>query len=175
MLQLLQLKHPDAAYILGIKMKTNKIKVGFEQQAKKPVYLYKNGDVQCGAFRYRPGKLREKFKEIFEIIWRLTIDLEWENEIDVSSFKAWNACKIYEEFILKNWAANIPAKTVEKLALETEVHLTLEMVRTEFKKSVYRKFKRERKLYDFYDNRFPHHGWQVLIEPDQRNISGEGL
>ena len=48
-------------------MNTQRIVIGFQNQAKLPIYLNENGNVECGVFTYRPTKLKEDFKKISAI------------------------------------------------------------------------------------------------------------
>ena len=101
-------------------MDKNRIKIGHQEQADLPIYLYKNGKLVCGKYEYY-GKYIKKFSRVYEVIYDLVRPESSVSGIDVSMFKPWNAIEIYEEYIAKPWNKSIGAKSLERLSIETQV------------------------------------------------------
>lgn len=72
-----------------------KIKVGYERQADKPIYLLADGSIECGRFRYE-GRYKKRFKEFYNRIYSLAYKKSKNGVIDVSNAKYWDAAQIRE-------------------------------------------------------------------------------
>ncbi len=138
-----------------------KIKIAHQEQANESIYLLKSGKVVCGNYQYN-GKMKKEFQDIFSIICDLTYQQTSTDTLDVSSYSYWNAMNIYEERLAKKWKKSISAKELEKLAIETEVFLMLEVVKEEFKRAVSAKWKRINKISETHDPSRPTQGWHLF-------------
>ena len=116
-------------------MAVKKIKIAYQQQANKPIYLLASGVIECGNFKYR-GRYKDEFKSVFVRICELVNDMHGIDEYDVSKYKYWNAINIFSNYIVAHWLESISAEQVEKFANETEVVMLLEKIKNEFKRAV---------------------------------------
>jgi len=138
-----------------------KIKVGQQEQADKPIYLLSTGVVECGKFRYR-GRHKQKFKAIFNRIYSLAHTKPKDGVLDISGYKYWNAVRIYEEYVVRRWCKSVSAIQLEKFASETEIVLMLAEIKSEFKRAVGLRWKKEFRKRDPNDEQTPWHAWQIL-------------
>jgi len=142
-------------------MAVKRIKIAYQQQANKPIYLLATGVIECGNFKYR-GRYKDEFKSFFVRICDLVHDKHGIDEYDVSEYKYWNAINLYNDYIAAHWHESISAEQVEKFANETEVVMILEKIKSEFKRAVGLKWKRIFKKSDPNDPRTPTQAWQIL-------------
>lgn len=142
-------------------MTVKKIKIAYQQQANKPIYLLEAGVIECGNFKYS-GRCKDEFKSFFVRICDLVHDRHGIDEYDVSEYQLWNAIKIYNDYIVVHWHESISAEQVQKFANETEVVMILEKIKCEFKRAVGLRWKRIFKKSDRNDPRTPTQSWQIL-------------
>jgi len=71
------------------------IKIGHNNQANKPIFLFANGCVECGRYRYN-GRYKEKFKRYFDEILELANSKPKQDIVDVSQVRYWDAISIYK-------------------------------------------------------------------------------
>lgn len=138
-----------------------RIKISYQQQANKPIYLLATGVIECGNFKYS-GRCKDEFKSFFVRICDLVHDRHGIDEYDVSEYQYWNAIKIYNDYIVVHWHESISAKQVQKFANETEVVMIIEKIKCEFKRAVGLRWKRIFKKSDPNDPRTPTQAWQIL-------------
>lgn len=138
-----------------------KIKIAHQQQANKPIFLWRTGTLECGNFRY-DGRYKKRFRLLFERIIELTNPKPKDDVLDVSEYKYWDAIQIYEEYILARWVKSISAKKVEQLAVEAQVALLVEDIKQEFKRAVALKWKRIFHISDPNNADTPKQAWQIL-------------
>jgi hypothetical protein len=141
-----------------------RIKIGHQNQANEPIYLYPNGKIVCGNYEYS-GKYKQRFREVYALISDLVDQSHPDDSIDVSTFRFWNAAEVYDEYIAKKWKKSIGAKTLERLAIETRIFLELEEVRSEFKRAVSAKWKKIFRNSDISDPTTPTQGWHLFRNP----------
>jgi hypothetical protein len=146
-------------------MDKNRIKIGHQEQADLPIYLYKNGKLVCGKYEYS-GKYIKEFSRVYEVISDLVRQESSVGSIDVSMFKPWNAIEIYEEYIAKPLKKSIGAKSLERLSIETQVYLVLVPVREVFKTDVHAKWKKKFTKSDINDPNIPRKGWHLFRSPE---------
>src|SRR5438128_11372080 len=96
-----------------------KIKVGQQEQARKPIYLLQTGAVECGKFRYE-GRYKKKFKSIFARIYSLAHTKPKNGILDVSGYRYWDAVRIYDDYVVVRWCKSVSATKLEKFACETQ-------------------------------------------------------
>ena len=142
-------------------MAVERIKIAFQKQANKPIYLLSTGVVECGNFKYR-GRYKNDFKSIFIQICDLVHDKNEGDEYDVSEYKYWDAISIYNDYIVANWCESISAEQLEKFANESRVVMILESIKSEFKRAISMKWKKIFKNSDPNDNERPSQAWQIL-------------
>jgi hypothetical protein len=138
-----------------------KIKVGQQKQADKPIYLLHTGAVECGRFRYE-GSCKRKFRSIFNRICLLAHTKPKDGVLDISDYKYWDAMRIYDDHVVAHWCKSVSAVRLEKFASETEIVLMLAEIKSEFKRAVGLRWKREFKKYDPNDENIPREAWQIL-------------
>ena len=138
-----------------------KIKVGQQKQAGKPIYLLPSGIIECGKFRYE-GRYKAKFKSVFERIYSLAHTKPKNGILDVSGYRFWDAVRIYDDYVVPRWCKSVSAVRLEKFACETQIFLILADVRSEFKRAVGAKWRREFKKRNPDDQNPLWHAWQVL-------------
>ncbi len=137
------------------------IKIAYQQQANKPIYLLATGAIECGDFKYT-GRYKDEFKSFFVRICDLVHDKHKVDECDVSEYKYWNAINIYNDYIVAHWRESISAEQIERFANETEVVMMLEKIRHEFTRAVELKWRRIFRKSDPNDPRTPTQAWQIL-------------
>lgn len=137
-----------------------RIKIAYQQQANKPIYLLSTGTIECGNFKYN-GRYKDEFKALFARISDLVHDKQESDEYDVSEYKHWNAINIYD-YIVQHWSKSVSAEQVEKFANETEVVMILEKIRHEFIRALGLKWKRIFRKSDPRDPKTPTQAWQIL-------------
>lgn len=142
-------------------MTVKRIKIAYQRQANKPIYLRSSGVIECGNFKYN-GRYKDAFKSFFVRICDLVHDKHGEDEYDVSGYKYWNAINIYNDYIAAYWHESISAEQVKKFADETEVVMILEKIKSEFKRAVSLKWKRIFKKSNANDPQTPTQAWQIL-------------
>jgi hypothetical protein len=143
-------------------MAIKRIKIAYQRQANKPIYLMSTGVIGCGRFNYR-GRYKALFKTYFSKMCGLVHDgSEVVGEYDVSEYKYWNAINIYNDYIVADWVASIDADQIERLANETEVAMMSEEIKNEFVRAVGSKWKRIFKRSDPDDPQTPTKAWQIF-------------
>lgn len=142
-------------------MVVKRIKIAYQQQANKPIYLLATGVIECGNFKYS-GRYKNEFKSLFVRICDLVHDKHGIDEYDVSEYKYWDAINIYNDCIVVHWHESISAEQVKKFANETEIVMILEKIKCEFKRLMGLRWKRIFKKSDPNDPRTPTQAWQTL-------------
>ncbi len=137
------------------------IKIGQQEQADKPIYLYNNGSIVCGNFTYR-GKHMSKFAEYYKRILDLTEVRPRNNVLDVSDHKYWNAINIYDDIIIARWQTSISASKLRKLASQTAIRNILLEIQPEFKRALGRRWLHIFRTWDRDDSDRPSKAWQIL-------------
>ena len=145
-------------------MTVKRIKIGHQAQADEPIYLFQSGKIVCGNYQYE-GKMKKQFQGIFRTICELVEHKTTSDVLDVSFYKYWNAMSIYEEHIALKWKKSIGARSLEKLAIETEVFLLLETVKEEFRQAVSAKWRRVFKRADSNDPSTSTQSWHLFRKP----------
>ena len=138
-----------------------KIKIGQQEQAKKPIYLLSTGAVECGRFRYE-GRRKKQFKAMFDRIYSLAYSKPKDGILDVSGYRYWDAERIYNDYVCPRWCKSVSATRVEKFACETQVVSMLRAIQPEFKRAVGLRWKREFQKRDQDDPNTPWQAWQIL-------------
>ena len=146
-------------FIKWFKMTTKRIKIGNQQQAKKPIYLNKTGMIVCGNFTYK-GRFKDRFKSYFyKIIDLVNCNVD---EIDVSNCEYWDAIRIYEEYICVEFLECVKSEQMEKFANESEIFSLIDEMRNEFKIAVTKRWKRIIKQSDQNGKLNPPYAWMIL-------------
>ena len=82
--------------------------------------------------------------------------------VDISGYKYWDAMRIYQDYVVAHWCKSVSAVRLEKFACETEVVLMLAEIRSEFKRAVRLRWRKELRKCDPNDENTPRQGWQIL-------------
>ena len=141
-------------------MAVKRIKIGFQKQANKAIYLFATGVIECGNFKYS-GRYKKIFKSYFVKISDLVHDRQVV-EYDVSEYKYWTAINMYDDYITSHFLESISSEQVEKFANETEVVILVEEIIAEFKIAVTKKWKRIIKQSDQNGKLNPPYAWMIL-------------
>jgi hypothetical protein len=137
-----------------------KIKIEYQRQANKPIYLLHNGSIICGAFQYNGSKKKE-LRAAYSYILDRAYKAPNGNILDVSKSKFWDAPTICDEIIDRKIQATISARKIYKLACETEVRLAIAQIIQVFKDAVHLKWQKVfRKAPG--DKTTPKNSWEIL-------------
>ncbi len=142
-------------------MKIKRVKVGYQQQAKKSIYLLATGVIQCGNFEYA-GRYKKKLKSLFTKICDLVPYVQSTDECDVSEYRYWDAVSIYDDYVVGQWLKSVSAEQMAKLSRETQVKKMLEDIQVEFVRAVGAKWRRIFKKADPNSPEMPKQPWQIL-------------
>jgi hypothetical protein len=138
-----------------------KIKVGEQKQAGKPIYLLPTGALECGRFRY-DGRYKKQFRSVFSEIHSLAHTKPKDGILDVSTYRYWDAPRIYEEHVVPRWCRSVSATRLEKFARETQIVEMLRTIQAGFKRAVGSRWKREFQKRGPDDANTAWHAWQIL-------------
>jgi hypothetical protein len=138
-----------------------KIKIGQQEQAGKPIYLLRTGAVECGKFRYE-GRCKKQFRSMFERIYSLADTKAKNGILDVTTYRYWDAVRIYDDYVVARWCKSVSATRLEKFARETQIVSMLRIIQPEFKRAVGLKWKRAFQKRDPGDANTPWQAWQIL-------------
>lgn len=138
------------------------IKLGYQNQAGKAVFLHENGLLVCGKFQYKSISNLKKFKNYFKIILDLTDKKPKQGVLDVSHVTFWDAISIYDNYVVTNWVANVSARKLEKFANETQISIIRSDIEPIFKQALVRRWRSVFKKYDLDDPSIPRESWQIL-------------
>src|SRR4051812_7048556 len=119
-----------------------RIKVGHQKQANKPIYLLPTGALECGKFRY-DGRYKKQFRSLFSKIYSLAHTKPTGGILDVSTYRYWDAPRIYDEYVVPRWCKSVSARRLEKFACETQIIEMLQVLQAEFKRGVGLRWKKE--------------------------------
>jgi hypothetical protein len=142
-------------------MLKTRIKIGHQKQADKDIYLLHTGAILCGRFRYE-GRFKKKFRDVYLRITDLAHSKPSDGVLDVSMYKHWDAIEIYNEYIVTNWKKTVSAQTILRFANETEVVFLLDPIKSEFKRALGLRWKRQFRNSDPLDPKTPRMAWQIL-------------
>ena len=138
------------------------IKIGNQSQAKKDIFLHKNGSITCGKFIYK-GRFINHFKAIYHEIIGYSNKQPVKNIVDVSKYKIWDAVTIYDQYILEHWVKSITSKTIERMAHETIVCRLVDSIKPEFNRALRSKWTKIFVAWkDKDDPNTPRDPWQIL-------------
>lgn len=137
-----------------------RILLAVQTQANKPIFLYENGCVCCGCFRYS-GRYKKYFSEIYKEIVKILNDSSNE-EINVSNFKYWSAIDIYNEIIIPNWLCSISSEQIELFAKQSIITININEIREEFLRAVNLRWRKTIKNANVGDNNVYKQAWQIL-------------
>lgn len=138
-----------------------KIKIGYQSQARKPIFLLGNGNIICGNFRYR-GRYVKKFKDYYYFILSHANTSPKNNVLNVSGVRYWDATSIYNDYMAPKWQRTIGLGRIGKMANETEIRRRIEDIKPEFTRVVGLKWKRVFRQSDPHNPDTPKMAWQIL-------------
>lgn len=138
-----------------------KIKVGQQKEAGKPIYLLRTGGLECGRFRY-DGRYKKQFRSFFSKIYSLAHTKPKDGILDVSTYRYWDAPRIYDEYVVPRWSKSVSATRLEKFACETQIVEMLRVIQAEFKRAVGLRWKKEFQKRGTDDANTPWNAWQIL-------------
>jgi len=137
------------------------IKIGYQKQAGKHIYLLNNGNVMCGNFTYK-GRYSSNFKQYYERILEISHKKEIKGIVDVSLSRYWDAQSIYNDYLCKNWQKTISVEKMRKFADESEIREMIKVIQKEFIRAVNLKWKKIFKRSNLSDPSTPKIAWQIL-------------
>ena len=138
-----------------------KIKVGRQNQAGKPIFLLPTGVLECGKFRYE-GRCKKQFRSLFSKIHSLAHTRPRDGILDVSTYRYWDAPRIYNEYVVPRWCRSVSATRLEKFACETQIIEMLRVIQAEFKRAVGLRWKKEFQKRGSDGANTLGRGWQIL-------------
>jgi hypothetical protein len=82
--------------------------------------------------------------------------------LDVSTYRYWDAPRIYDEYVIPRWCRSVSATRLEKFACETQIVAMLRVLQAEFKRAVGLRWKKEFQNRCTDDANTPWQAWQIL-------------
>lgn len=137
------------------------IKIGYQNQADKAIFLHKNGSFECGNLKYQ-GRYIIKFQNYYSEILGLASTKPKKGVLDVSQVRYWDAISIYDDYVVVRWVASVSAKKLEKFANETSIKIMLSDIELEFRRYCHLRWKNIFKNSDLNDINTPKDPWQIL-------------
>lgn len=141
-------------------MRTDRIKVGREPNTGNGVFLMRSGQLICGGYTYN-GRMIKEFRGLFETVWDMIDRSEVVDELDISQYRYWNALNIYDELIVPKWEESLSAKALHDLSIETQIHLMMKPVKSEFMRAISSAWKRAVKKSAPEDPNRPTQAWHL--------------
>src|SRR5665648_601012 len=124
-----------------------KIKIAQEPHSNKPVFLLKNGELECGNFKYK-GKLKSQYQRYYNFIFQNANHKPKKGILDVSQYKYWNSTRIYDQYIVKKWQKSISVGKILSFSNETKIRTIINSIKSEFVRAVNFKWKKVFKQLD---------------------------
>jgi hypothetical protein len=138
----------------------NKLLIGHQDQADKPIYLLANGSVECGRYCYN-GRHQQKFKQYYREIVDTDIARPKNGTVDVSDVAYWDAIDVYDRYVCQKWVKSVSAGKLKRFADETYVRIRLKDIETEFKHATRARWLREFRARSGDPSR-PNNVWEIF-------------